>query len=41
MSFFYYILFVIGIVAVDQFTKYLTVLYIPAIGAQALLPGLL
>ena len=41
MSFFYYILFVIGIVAVDQFTKYLTVLYIPAIGAQTLIPGLL
>ena len=41
MSFFYYILFVIGIVAADQIVKYLTVLYIPAIGAQTLIPGLL
>ena len=41
MSFFYYILFVIGIVAADQITKYLTVLYIPSLGAQPFLPGLL
>ena len=41
MSFFYYILFVIGIVAADQITKYLTVLYIPSLGAQPLIPGLL
>ena len=41
MSFFYYVLFVVGIVAVDQITKYLTVLYIPAVGAQSFLPGLL
>ena len=41
MSFFYYILFVTGIVAADQITKYLTVLYIPALGPQPFLPGLL
>ena len=41
MSFFFYILFVIGIVAADQITKYLTVLYIPAPGPQPFLPGLL
>ncbi|MGM9584149.1 MAG: signal peptidase II [Faecousia sp.] len=41
MSFFYYILFVAGIVAADQITKYLTVLYIPNLGAQPLIPGLL
>lgn len=41
MSFFYYILFVIGIVAADQITKYLTVLYIPSLGVQPFLPGLL
>ena len=41
MSFFYYILFVIGIVAADQITKYLTVLYIPSLGAQPFIPGLL
>ena len=41
MSYFYYILFVVGIVAVDQITKYLTVLYIPSLGAQPLIPGLL
>ena len=41
MSFLNYVLFVIGIVAVDQFTKYLTVLCIPAVGAQPLIPGLL
>ena len=41
MSFFYYILFVAGIVAADQITKYLTVLYIPALGPQSFLPGLL
>ena len=41
MSFFYYILFVAGIVAADQITKYLTVLYIPSLGVQPLIPGLL
>ena len=41
MSFFYYILFVAGIVAADQITKYLTVLYIPNLGVQPLIPGLL
>ena len=41
MSFFYYILFVTGIVAAAQITKYLTVLYIPALGPQPFLPGLL
>ena len=41
MSFFYYILFVTGIVAADQITKYLTVLYIPALGPQPCIPGLL
>ena len=41
MSFFYYILFVAGIVAADQITKYLTVLYIPSLGAQSFIPGLL
>ena len=41
MSFFYYILFVAGIVAADQITKYLTVAHIPAIGVQPLIPGLL
>ena len=41
MSFFFYILFVAGIVAADQITKYLTVLYIPNLGAQPLIPGLL
>ena len=41
MSFFYYILFVTGIVAADQITKYLTVLYIPALGPQPFIPGLL
>ena len=41
MSFFYYILFVAGIVAADQITKYLTVLYIPSLGAQPFIPGLL
>ena len=41
MPFFYYILFVGGIVAADQITKYLTVLYIPSLGSQPLLPGLL
>ena len=38
MSFFYYLLFVAGIVAADQIAKYFTVLYIPAIGAQPFLP---
>ena len=41
MSFFYYVLFVAGIVAADQVTKYLTVLYIPSLGVQPLIPGLL
>ena len=41
MSFFYYVLFVAGIVAADQLTKYLTVLYIPSLGVQPLIPGLL
>lgn len=41
MSFFYCMLFVAGVVAADQITKYLTVAYIPAIGAQPLIPGLL
>ena len=41
MSFFYYVLFVAGIVAADQITKYLTVLYIPSLGVQPLIPGLL
>ena len=41
MSFFYYLLFVAGIVAADQIAKYFTVLYIPAIGAQPFIPGLL
>ena len=41
MSFFYYILFVAGIVAADQITKYLTVAYIPSLGAQPFIPGLL
>ena len=41
MSFFYYILFVAGIVAADQIAKYLTVLYIPNLGVQPLIPGLL
>ena len=41
MSFFYYILFVIGIVAADQIAKYLTVLYIPALEPQPFVPGLL
>ena len=41
MSFFYYILFVAGIVAADQIAKYLTVLYIPALGVQPFIPGLL
>ena len=41
MSFLYYVLFVAGIVAADQLTKYLTVLYIPSLGVQPLIPGLL
>ena len=41
MSFFYYILFVAGIVAADQIAKYFTVLCIPAVGVQPLVPGLL
>ena len=41
MSFLFYILFVVFIVVIDQITKYLTVLYIPAIGVQTFIPGLL
>ena len=41
MSFLFYILFVVFIVVIDQITKYLTVLYIPAIGVQPFIPGLL
>ena len=41
MSFLFYILFVVFIVVIDQITKYLTVLYIPAIGVQTYIPGLL
>ena len=41
MSFLFFILFVVFIVVSDQITKYLTVLYIPAIGVQTFIPGLL
>ena len=41
MSFLFYIIFVVFIVVIDQITKYLTVLYIPAIGVQTFIPGLL
>ena len=41
MSALFYILFVAAIVVVDQVSKYLTVLYIPATGAQTFIPGLL
>ena len=41
MSFLFYTLFVVFILVIDQITKYLTVLYIPAIGAQTFIPGLL
>ena len=41
MSFLFYILFVVFIVVIDQITKYLTVLCIPAIGVQTFIPGLL
>ncbi len=41
MPFLCYFLFVAGIVAADQFTKYLTVLYIPLYGELPFLPGLL
>ena len=40
MSFLFYTLFVVFIVVIDQITKYLTVLYIPAIGAQTFIPGI-
>lgn len=41
MQFLYYMLFAAGILAVDQFTKYLTVLNIPLGGHQELIPGVL
>ena len=41
MSFLFYILFVVFIVVIDQITIYLSVLYIPAIGVQTFIPGLL
>ena len=41
MFFLFYVLFVVLIVVIDQITKYLTVLYIPAIGVQTFIPGLL
>ena len=41
MSFFYYILFVMGIVATDQVTKFLTVANIPLYQDVPFLPGVL
>lgn len=41
MQFLYYALLVAGVVAVDQFTKYLTVLFIPLQESIPLIPGLL
>ena len=41
MQFFYMALFAAGIVAADQFTKYLTVENIPLFGRVAFLPGVL
>lgn len=40
MQFFFYCLFVVGIVAVDQWTKYLVVTNIPQFGHVDAIPGL-
>ena len=40
MQFFFYCLFVVGIVAVDQWTKYLVVANIPQFGHMDAIPGL-